>query len=156
MATREEIITGLEFTVAQAKRTTSAFALDEWDARRHTGWTPKEIYAHLAAVAGMVPAFSQGMMASPEDRDMSSGMDINQMNEQSVSAMRGMAPDQVMQAFAANYAKLIEFVKALPEEQLNVKRSFGPAPMPVSDVLANVVVLHGIHHVYEANNRLGI
>lgn len=156
MATREEIITGLEFTVAQAKRTTSAFAPAEWDARRHTGWTPKEIYAHLAAVAGMVPAFSQGMMASPEDRDMTSGMDINQMNEQSVNAMRGMAPDQVMQALEANYAKLIEFVKALPEEQLNVKRSFGPVPMPVSDVLANIVVLHGIHHVYEANNRIGI
>ncbi len=156
MATREEIITGLEFTVAQAKRTTSAFAADEWDARRHTGWTPKEIYAHLAAVAGMVPAFSQGMMASPEDRDMASGMDINQMNEQSVSAMRAMAPEQILQAFEANYAKLIEFVKALPEEQLNVKRSFGPVPMPVSDVLANIVVLHGIHHVYEANNRLGI
>ncbi len=156
MATREEIIAGLEFTLAQAKRTTSAFAPAEWDTRRHTGWTPKEIYAHLAAVAGMVPAFSQGMMASPEGRDMMSGMDINQMNEQSVNAMRGMAPDQVMQALEANYAKLIEFVKALPEEQLNVKRSFGPVPMPVSDVLANIVVLHGIHHVYEANNRLGI
>jgi hypothetical protein len=61
-----------------------------------------------------------------------------------------------MQALEANYAKLIDFVKALPEEQLNVTRSFGPVPMPVSDVLANIVVLHGIHHVYEANNRLGI
>ncbi len=156
MATREEIITGLEFTLAQAKRTTSAFGAGEWDARRHTGWTPKEIYAHLAAVAGMVPAFSQGMMASPEDRDMTSGMDINQMNEQSVNAMRAMAPEQILQALEANYAKLIEFVKALPEEQLNVKRSFGPVPMPVSDILANIVVLHGIHHVYEANNRIGI
>jgi hypothetical protein len=156
MATREEIITGLEFTIAQARRTTSVFAPDEWDARRHTGWTPKEIYAHLAAVASMVPAFSQGMMASPEDRDMTAGMDINQMNEQSVNTMRAMAPEQILQAFEANYAKLIEFVKALPEEQLNVKRSFGPVPMPVSDVLANIVVLHGIHHVYEANNRLGI
>jgi hypothetical protein len=104
----------------------------------------------------MVPAFSQGMMASPEDRDMTAGMDINQMNEQSVNTMRAMAPEQILQAFEANYAKLIEFVKALPEEQLNVKRSFGPVPMPVSDVLANIVVLHGIHHVYEANNRLGI
>ncbi len=156
MATRKEIIAGLEFTLAQAKRTTSAFAPDEWDAKRHTGWTPKEIYAHLAAVSAMVPAFSAGMMAAPEDSDMTAGMDINQMNEQTVNAMRSMMPEQVLQAFEANYAKLIEFVKGLPEEQLNVKRSFGPVPMPVSDVLANIVVLHGIHHVYEANNRLGI
>lgn len=156
MATRQEIIAGLEFTLAQAKRTTSVFAPDEWDAKRHAGWTPKEIYAHLAAVAGMVPALSQGMMASPEDRDMAAGMDINQMNEQSVSAMRTMTAEQVLQAFEANYTKLIEFVKSLPEEQLNVKRSFGPVPMPVSDVLANIVMLHGIHHVYEANDRIGI
>ena len=156
MATREEIITGLEFTLAQAKRTTSAFATDEWDTKRHTGWTPKEIYAHLAAVSAMVPAFSAGMMAAPEDSDMTAGMDINQMNEQSVNAMRGMEPEQIMQALEANYAKLIDFVKALPEEQLTVRRSFGPVAMPVSDVLANIVVLHGIHHVYEANNRLGI
>ena len=156
MATREEIIAGLEFTLAQAKRTTSAFAPEEWDERRHTGWTPKEIYAHLAAVSAMVPAFSAGMMASAEDRDMTAGMDINQMNEQSVNAMRDMAPEQIMQALEANYAKLIEFVRSLPEDQLNVRRSFGPVALPVSDVLANIVVLHGVHHVYEANNRLGI
>ncbi len=156
MATREEIIAGLELTVAQAKRTTATFAADEWDAKRHTGWTPKEIYAHLAAVAAMVPAFSQGMMASAEDRDMTAGLDINQMNEQSVNAMRAMPPEQILQAFEANYAKLIDFVKGLPDEQLTVKRRFGPVAMPVSDVLANIVMLHGIHHVYEANNRLGI
>ena len=156
MATREEIIAGLEFTLAQAKRTTATFTPDEWDTKRHTGWTPKEIYAHLAAVSAMVPAFSAGMMAAPENSDMTAGMDINQMNEQSVNAMRGMPPAQIMQALEANYAKLIDFVKSLPEEQLNVRRSFGPVPMAVSDVLANIVMLHGVHHVYEANTRIGI
>ena len=156
MATREEIIAGLELTVAQAKRTTATFAADEWDSKRHTGWTPKEIYAHLAAVAAMVPAFSQGMMASAEDRDVTAGIDINQMNEQSVSAMRGMTPEQILAAFEANYAKLIDFVKGLPDEQLAVTRQFGPVPTPVSDILANIVMLHGIHHVYEANNRIGL
>src|SRR5574341_1300360 len=156
MATREEIIAGLELTVSQAKRTTARFAADEWDSKRKTGWTPKEIYAHLAAVAAMVPAFSQGMMASAEDRDMTAGIDINQMNEQSVSAMRGMTPEQILQAFEANYAKLIDFVKGLPDEQLAVTRQFGPVATPVSDILANIVMLHGIHHVYEANNRLGL
>jgi hypothetical protein len=156
MATREEIIAGLEFTLAQAKRTTSGFAPEEWDAKRHAGWTPKEIYAHLAAVAGMVPAFSQSMATAAEERDMTAGMDINQMNEQMVGAMRAMPPEQVLQAFETNYAKLIEFVKTLPDEQLSLRRSFGPVAMPVSDVLANIVMLHGIHHVYEANDRLGI
>lgn len=155
MATREEIIEGLEYTVAQAKRTTATFAANEWDEKRHCGWTPKEIYAHLAATAGMVPAFAQTMSAAPEDRDLTAGMDINQMNEQMVSAMRSMPPDQVMQAFEANYARLVDFVRGLPDDQLNMRRSFGPVPLPVSDILANLA-LHGLHHVYEANDRLGV
>ena len=60
MATREEIISGLEFTIAQAKRTTALFADGEWDQKRSAGWTPKELYAHLAATAGIVPGFAQG------------------------------------------------------------------------------------------------
>jgi hypothetical protein len=102
MATREEIIAGLELTVSQAKRTTATFAADEWDSKRHTGWTPKEIYAHLAAVSAMVPAFSAGMMAAAEDSDMTAGLDINQMNAQSVNAMQGMSPEQILQTFEAN------------------------------------------------------
>ena len=51
MATKEEIIAGLEMTVSQAKRTTSLFAEGEYDWKRAGGWTPKEMYVHLAAVA---------------------------------------------------------------------------------------------------------
>ena len=52
MATKEEIIGGLEMTISQAKGTTSVFAEGEYDWKRAGGWTPKEMYAHLAAVAG--------------------------------------------------------------------------------------------------------
>jgi len=155
MATREEIIQGLEMTVRQAKRTTALLAPEEWDTRRPVGWTPKEIYAHLAAVAGMVPALSQGLAAAPEDQDITAGMDINTMNDQAVKAMASMTPEQVMAAFEANYRKLIEFVKALPDEQLQMKRSFLSGPIPVSDILASNVMLHGLHHVYEAYSRFG-
>lgn len=155
MATREEIIAGLELTVAQAKRTTALLAAGEWDEKRPVGWTPKEIYVHLAAVAGMVPAFSQGMMAAPEDRDITAGMDINAMNDQAVKSMASLNPEQVLAAFESNYQKLIEFVKALPEEQLQTKRSFLSGPIPVSDILASNIMLHGLHHVYEAYSRFG-
>jgi hypothetical protein len=150
MATREEIISGLELMVAQAKRTTSFFGEGEWDAKRPAGWTPKEIYSHLSAVAAMVPQLAQGLTAAPEERDISSGMDIGQLNAASVNAMASMAPEQVMQAFEQNYSKLIEFIKAMPEEQLNMKRTFLGLTLPVSDIMANTLMLHGLHHVYEA------
>ena len=118
MATRDEIIEGLQFTVAQAKRTTSLFPEGEWDAKREVGWTPKEIYAHLAATAGIVPGFAGAMLAAPEDQDLAAGANINQMNDTAVAGMSSMTPEQVMQAFEANYGKLIDWVKTLPDDTL--------------------------------------
>ncbi len=153
MATKEEIIAGLEMTVAQAKRTTALFAEGEWDWKRAAGWTPREVYSHLAAVAGIVPAFAQQMQSAPEGGDLTSGVDVNAMNAQAVASMASMTPGQVMQAFEANYRKLIDFVKSVPDETLAQKRRFLSEPIPVSDILANTVMLHGLHHVYEANSR---
>jgi hypothetical protein len=153
MATREEIIEGLEFTVFQAKRTTALYAADEWDAKRDSGWTPKEIYCHLAGTAGIVPGFAQGMMAAPEDQDLAAGVDINALNDKAVAGMSSMTPEQVMQAFEASYDKLIEFVQGVPDDLLNSKRRFLSESIPVSDIVASSIMLHGIHHVYEANTR---
>jgi len=153
MATKEEIIAGLELTISQAKRTTSLFAEGEWDWKRATGWTPKETYSHLAAVAGIIPQLGQGLAGAPESTDISRGMDINAMNAQAVASMASMDAKQVMDTFEANYRKLIDYVKSVPDETLNQKRRFLSEPIPVSDILANVVMLHGLSHVYEANSR---
>ena len=155
MATREEIIAGLEMTIAQAKRTTSLFAEGEWDWKRAAGWTPKEVYAHLASAAGMVPGMGQALLNAPEDRDLLQGMDVNQMNAQAVGAMASMGPEQVMQAFEAGYRRLIDYVKSVPDEQWNARRRLASERVPVSDILGNAVMLHGLHHVYEAASRVG-
>jgi len=153
MATKEEIIAGLELTVSQAKRTTALWAEGEWEWKRATGWTPREVYAHLAAVAGVIPQLGQGLSSTPENADIAQGMDINAMNAQAVGAMESMPFPQVMQTFETNYQNLIDYVKSLPDDLLNQKRRFFSEPIPVSDILANTVVLHGLHHVYEANSR---
>lgn len=155
MATKEEIIAGLEMTIVQGKRTSSLYEAGEWEAKRAGGWTPREVFSHLAATAGIVPGLAQGMASAPEGTDIAAGMDINQMNDQAVGSMASMTPDQVMQAFETNYRKLIDFVKGVPEEQLQMKRALLSAPMPVSDILANSIMLHGLHHVYEAATRFG-
>ncbi len=152
-ATREEIVAGLEMTVAQGRRSTSLFSASEWDAKRACGWTPKEVYSHLAAVAAAVPSLAKGLENAPEDRDLADGVDLDQMNEQSVTAMNEMTPEQIMQAFEGNYGRLIEFVRSLSDEQLNAKRRFISDTISVSDILANSIMLHGLHHVYEAQSH---
>ncbi len=155
MASKDEIVAGLELTVAQGKRTTSLFTEGEWDSERACGWTPKEVYSHLASVAAIVPNLAQGLMNAPEDQDIAEGMDVDDMNATSVAAMASMTQEQVMKAFEENYGKLIDFVKSLPDEQLNARRRFISDTVPVSDILANAIMLHGIHHVYEAASRSG-
>jgi hypothetical protein len=67
--------------------------------------------------------------------------------------MSSMTPEQVMQAFETNYGTLIDWVKSVPDKTLNQKRRFLSDSIPVSDILASSIMLHGIHHVYEANTR---
>ncbi|HEY5640615.1 MAG TPA: maleylpyruvate isomerase N-terminal domain-containing protein [Dehalococcoidia bacterium] len=155
MANREDIIKALELTVREGKRTTALFAEGEWDAERASGWTPRQVYCHLAATAKVVPQLGAGLMNAPEDADIAAGMDLNAMNEQAVGQMEGLEPGQIMQAFETNYAELIEYVKGVPDEQLQAKRRFLSDSVPVSDILASSIGLHGIHHVYEAFSRSG-
>ncbi len=155
MATREDIIQALELTVREGKRTTSLFADGEWDAERQSGWTPRQVYCHLAATAKIVPQFGAGLANASEDTDIAGGMDLNAMNAQAVGQMENMEPGQIMQAFETNYGELIDYVKNLPEEQLQAKRRFLSDSVPVSDILASSIGLHGIHHVYEAFSRFG-
>src|SRR5207247_9309509 len=123
--------------ISEAKRTTSLFAEAEMAWKRAGGWTAKEVYTHLAAVAAIVPQLGQGLAAAPEGQDIAAGMDINAMNEQAVESMASMSAEQVMQAFETNYRKLIDFVKEAADELLNQKRRFFSEPIPVSDILAN-------------------
>ena len=154
MASKQEVVEGLELTVSQAKRTTALYAQGEWDWKRASGWTPREVSSHLASVAAMIPGFSQAMLAAGEDQDLLQGMDVNQTNAQAVGSMSSMTPEQVMQAFEANYRKLIDFVKTAADDQLNAKRRFASDPVPVSDIVGTSVMLHGLHHVYEAASRV--
>jgi len=155
VATREELVQGFEFTVQQAKRTTSLWPESEWDAARASGWTPKQVYCHLASMAQVVPQLAQGLEAADESTDITAAMDINAMNDQSVAAMASMESAQVFQAFETNYGTLIDFVKSMSDERLQMKRAFLSDSIPVSDILASAIMLHGIHHVYEANSRFG-
>src|SRR3989304_289739 len=155
MATREEIVAGLELTVAQGKRTTSLVTEGEWESKRAGGWTPKEVYSHLASVAALVPNLAQGLMNAPEDRDIAQGMDVDAMKAQAVAAMASMATDQVTAALEGNYEKLIDLVESLPDDLLNARRLLMSEAMTVSDILANAIMLHGLHHVYEAARRSG-
>ncbi len=145
----------MEIAVGYARRVAASFAPEEWDQKRASGWTPKETYAHLAAVAAAIPTLAQSVLSAGEERDIGAGLDIDRMNAQAVGAMASMTSEQVMNALETNYQRLADFVRGLPEEELKLTRRFLSASVPVSNIIAAVAVLHAMHHIYEAASRYG-
>jgi hypothetical protein len=155
LATKQDIVNGMQEVISQAKRVSAL--LDEqgdWDATRPAGWTPKEMFCHVAAVSGMIATTGAGLLSAPEDADFTAGTNITDLNAQTVSSMAGMTPQQLTQAIEANYGKAIEFVKTIPDDQFQSKKTFAQMKMPVSDLLGNIAVLHANHHLYEAALRV--
>jgi hypothetical protein len=76
------------------------------------------------------------------------------LNEQTISSMAGMTPAQLTEAIETNYGKAIEFVRGVPDDQLQSEKTFAQMTLPASDLLANIGVLHSNHHLYEAALRV--
>jgi hypothetical protein len=54
----------------------------------------------------------------------------------------------------ANYTKAAEWVESIPEEQLQANKTFAQMTSPVSEIISNLAILHGNHHLYEAALRV--
>jgi hypothetical protein len=151
MATKESIISGIETVVTQAKRV--AGILDEradWETKRAQGWTPREVFSHLASVAGMFPAMGPAMLGAPEDADMTQSSNIAQLNAASIASLQGKTPAELVSAIEANYGNTINWIKGLDDAQMARKMTFAQLQAPAGDILENIAVLHASHHLYEA------
>jgi hypothetical protein len=152
MATRKEVMEGLQFVPAQARRVAGMLdAANGWDARRIEGWTPKEMFAHIAATVGMMPKMGPNVLAASPEADVAGGIDIAEFNEQGVAAMRSLDARQAVEAVSVNCSTLSDWVKSLTDEQLESQHKFRGMPMTMSGLLMTVTVMHPIHHLYEAS-----
>ena len=151
MTTKAELLGGLQFVSAQATRVAGILdGTGEWDNKRPQGWTPKEMFTHVAVTAGMIPAMGPGMLAAPAEAELTAGLDINALNEQGVSSMRAMESKHVIDSVVGNYAKLSDWVNGLSEEQLQSNHTFLSMQLSAADLLMTLTVMHSLHHVYEA------
>ncbi|MEO8457140.1 MAG: hypothetical protein ABI559_04945 [Chloroflexota bacterium] len=151
MATREELMGGLQFVPAQAKRV--AVIIDgqnDWEEKRTQGWSAKEMFTHVAVTAGMIPAMGAGMIAAPPEAELTAGLDIASVNAAGVGSMAAMDTKQIVETLAGNYVKVSDWVKGLSDEQLAGKHTFLGMSLSASDLLMTLLVLHSVHHVYEA------
>ena len=152
MATKDEIISGVEMVIQEGRRIAGAFTEADW-ARSHDmdGWKNKETLAHIAAVGGMVAPMVGGITNLAEGANAGDGVDIDALNAATVGQRKDKTPQELAEEIATNYTGVIEFVRNMPQEQLDKKASFrGYENVPVSDLLIRMVVLHGLAHLYSA------
>ena len=154
MTAKQEIIAGMRGVIDQSRRVSALLDQQgDWDVRRPTGWTPKEMFCHLAIVGGWIASSGPELLSAPEDSDFTANNNVTELNERSVAAMKDMTPPQLTQAIALNFGKVIDFVEGIPDERFQEPMTFAQMKMPVNDFFGNIGVLHANHHLFEAALR---
>ena len=153
--TKADLVAGLRTTLREGSRVMAGFSPDDWkkpalDADVD-GWTRKQVYCHITALAEIAPGFIGGLLAkAAEGQDGAAGMDINALNAQLVAAKEAMNEQELQSAFKNGYENAIKFVEGMPEEQLAGHRKFGQLEGPLGDLMSGILVLHTVSHIYNA------
>ncbi len=158
MTTREDLIDGLKMIVREGLRTTATFRPDDWAYTVHTeenGWTTKQVYCHLTGIAEILPGMAGQLSQAGEGEDAAAGVDIGAMNAQLVAAKEQLSEADLMAAFEAGHESAIEFIKGMPEEQLQHTIRVMDIEAPLAEILDTIVILHGLMHIYHAQDRSG-
>lgn len=151
MATKQDIVSGIQQVIVEAKRVAQILdSRSDWDNKRVQGWTPREVFSHLASAAGMFPMMGPAMLSAGEDADLTQANDIGQLNAASIASLASLTPAQLVKALETNYGKTIEWVNSLSDEQMAAKMTFAQLKVSAGDILENIAVLHAGHHLYEA------
>jgi hypothetical protein len=114
------------------------------------GWTRKQVYCHITALAEITPAFIGNLANAAEGTDGASGLDINALNAQLVAGKEALSEPELQSAFKKGYENLITFVEGMTDEQLAGYRKFGQLEGSLGDVMSGVLVLHSAAHIYNA------
>jgi hypothetical protein len=152
--TRQDLIDGLQLVLREGLRVTAAFGPDDWKKPAlggdEEGWNRKQVYSHLTALAEVTPGLVGNLANLEPGQDAAAGLDIDAFNAQTVAAKASVSEQELVAAYKTGFEKLIEFVKTMPEEQLERTGKFGQLEGKVADIMNGVLVLHGVAHVYGA------
>jgi hypothetical protein len=152
--TKTDLVDGLRTVLREGNRVMSGFGPDDWkkpalDADAD-GWTRKQVYCHLTALAEVTPGLVGGMANAAEGADGAAGLNIDAINAQLVAGKEALSEAELHAAFKTHYENLIKFVEGMPEEQLAGHRKFGQLDGTLGDIMADILVLHSAAHIYGA------
>ena len=152
MATKQELVGGLEFLIQEGKRIGAGLDDAGWaKVQDGDGWKNKEVLAHVGAIGTIVVPFITNIANAAPAADGAAGMDIDALNAQLVGARVGKSVQELVDEIDAAYTGVIGWVKGQPDDFFQQKRTMaGYVDVPISDLMQRMVVLHGLSHIYSA------
>jgi hypothetical protein len=156
MATKDEITAALEVLITEARRIAGRFTDEEW-AREgdEGGWTNKQVFAHVAGVGGMVAPFVSSVAGAGAGTNLGDNFNIDAINAQIVAQRADKTPAELAAEAESSYRGVIDFVRGASDDVLERRVDFsGFHEIPVSDLVLQMVALHGIAHIYHAASRV--
>jgi len=152
MATKEELTNGITVLITEAKRIGDRLTDEQWAAAGNEGgWTNRQILAHVAGTGAMVVPFVSSIASSPPSADAGAGFDVDAMNAQIVGQRADKTVPQLIDELTTNYSGVIDWLRTAPDDLLDRRTSFAVyRDFTLSDLAMQVIVMHGIAHLYYA------
>lgn len=153
MATKEEITAAIREGIAQVDRTFGSLTDEQLQTRVHEsegGWTAREILAHLAGRAKGYEMMGNLAAGNPP----ADGLDVNHWNAERVSERIANSRDDLLAEFRTVHENLIAYVDTLDDATLAREISFGPQPIPYSEILRRSGGMHSVNHSKEVEQAL--
>ncbi len=151
MATRDELVSGVEMLIAESRRMVGVLTDADWArAVDQDGWNGAQVLAHLAGVGTVIPMFVNALANAPTGTDAMGGTaNIDTMNAGIVAARAGRTPAELADEIASAYGAVIDYLRGVPDELL-LKRGTagGHRDVPLGDLMMRMVILHGLSHIY--------
>jgi len=156
MATKDELIRGLELLITEANRIADSLTEEQWARTVDLdGWKNVEVLAHLAGVGGMVVPIVGALGSQAPGGDLVGNLDIDQINAGMVQARAGKGARELAEEITKNYNGIIDFIRQAPDDLLQKRANAGGyRDLPVGDILVRMVVLHGLGHIYSVYSSL--
>lgn len=151
MATRDELISGIEMLIAESRRVAAGLTDADWArAVDQDGWSGAQVLAHVAGVGTVIPMFVKAIANAPAGTDAMGGTsNIDTLNAGIVAARAGRAPAELAEEVASAYATVIDYVRSAPDDLLlQHGTAGGHRDVPLGDLMMRMVVLHGLAHIY--------
>jgi hypothetical protein len=152
MATKQEIVSGIEFLIQESRRIGETMPESGWaKVQDGDGWKNTEVLAHVAAISGIVVPFVTNMANAGEGVNSGAGVDIDALNAGLVGARAGKTVPELVAEIDQGYRAVIGWVQQQPDDFFAQKRSFlGYEDVPLGDLAMRMVVLHGLSHIYSS------